>query len=79
MPLNLGTFQYLKANLKVKSNNCVTALQKYAPKMKWLLDPYSKHFYIAKEKALNRSILPVIFCLIFSDIISKHILAPLKI
>lgn len=44
---------------------CTTALQKYAPKMKSLLALYRKHFYIAKEKTLNRSILAAIFCLIF--------------
>jgi len=58
---------------------CTTALQKYAPKIKSLLGLYSKHFYSAEEKSLNRNILAVTFCLIFSDIISKYILASLKI
>lgn len=57
---------------------CTTALQKDAPQMKSPLDLCSKGFH-AKRKHGTEVFMLLSSAWLFSDIISKHLLAPLKI
>lgn len=67
----LKNFSISESKFKSQTKQrCITALQKYTPKMQLLLGLYSKHYYALlcckkKKKSTEKSILAVIFCRIF--------------